>query len=123
MGTDNNRTRTDTVVSMLVDGRYSVWFKTSSGGGTGVVVLTDGKVSGGDTVLSYTGHCEQMGDQFKATIATKRHSAGQPSIFGIDDVDIALVGRSNEGPTASCAGTVKQAPGVTLEATLVRRAD
>jgi hypothetical protein len=108
---------------MLVNGQYSVWFKTSSGGGTGVVMLIDGKVSGGDTVLSYNGHCEQMGDQFKATIATKRHSPGQPSVFGIDDVDIALIGTSNGGPTASCAGTVKQAPGETFEATLVRMAD
>lgn len=108
---------------MLKDGRYSVWFKTSTGGGTGVVALTHGKISGGDTVLSYTGHYEQTGDQFRAVVATERHSQGQPSVFGIDNVDIALIGRSNEGPTASCAGTVKQAPDVIFEVTLVRMAD
>jgi hypothetical protein len=74
-------------------------------------------------VLTYTGHYDQIGDEFKATIATERHSPGQLSVFGIDNVDIALVGRSNEGPTASCAGTVKQAPGVDFEVTLVRMPD
>jgi hypothetical protein len=107
---------------LLVNGRYSVWFKTSSAGGTGIVVLTDGKISGGDTVISYNGHYEQDGDQFNATISTKRHSPGQASVFGIDNVDITLFGRKNN-VTIWCTGTVKQAPNVTFEATLVRMPD
>jgi hypothetical protein len=35
----------------------------------------------------------------------------------------SLTGRSRGGITASCKGTAKQAPGLTLDATLVRMGD
>jgi hypothetical protein len=109
---------------MLTQGKYSVWFRTPFAEGTGVVVLTpNGRLSGGDTVLSYTGHWRTDGEQFEATVFTSRHSSGQPSVFGADNLDISLTGRSNGGVTASCNGTAKQAPGLTLEAMLVRMAD
>ena len=41
---------------MLKDGKYSVSFRTPLAEGTGVVVLEpDGKLSGGDTIMLYTG--------------------------------------------------------------------
>ena len=48
---------------MLRNGSYSAWFRTRhqegtgamQGEGTGVINLNDGKVSGEDTVLAYTG--------------------------------------------------------------------
>jgi hypothetical protein len=105
---------------MLTQGKYSVRFRTPFAEGTGVVVLTpNGRLSGGDTVLSYTGHWRTD----EATVFTSRHSSGQPSVFGADNLDISLTGRSNGGVTASCKGTAKQAPGLTLEAMLVRMAD
>jgi hypothetical protein len=109
---------------MLTQGKYSVWFRTPFAEVTGVVVLTPkGRLSGGDTVLSYTGHWRTDGEQFEATVFTSRHSPGQPSVFGADDLDISLTGRSNGGVTALCKGSAKQAPGLMLEATLVRMAD
>jgi hypothetical protein len=92
--------------------------------GTGVVELNDGKVTGGDTVLAYTGSCVVDGDKFTAFIATKRHSPGQQSIFGlgIDEVNLTLTGKSTP-TTSSCIGTAKQAPGLVFEAVLVRMAD
>ena len=109
---------------MLKDGKYSVWFRTPLAEGTGVVVLApNGRLSGGDTVLSYTGHWRTDGEQFEATVFTARHSPGQPSVFGVDDLDISLTGRSKGGVTASCKGTAKQAPGLMLDATLVRMGD
>ena len=92
------------------------------GEGTGVVELNDGKVTGGDTVLAYTGSYVVEGDKFTASIATERPTPGQPSVFGIDDVNLTLTGKSTL-TTASCTGTAKQAPGLTFEATLVRIAD
>jgi T3SS negative regulator,GrlR len=94
------------------------------GNGTGVIELRDGKVTGGDTGLAYTGSYVADGDKFTAFIATKRHTPGQPSIFGlgIDEADLTLTGNST--PTkASCAGTAKQAPGLAFEAILVCMAD
>jgi hypothetical protein len=109
---------------VLKDGKYSVWFRTPLAEGTGVVVLApNGRLSGGDTVLSYTGHWRTDGEQFEATVFTARHSPGQPSVFGMDDLDISLTGRSKGGVTASCKGTAKQAPGLSFEATLVRMGD
>ncbi len=109
---------------MLKDGKYSVWFRTPLAEGTGVVVLIpNGRLSGGDTVLSYTGHWRTDGEQFEATVFTARHSPGPPSVFGVDVLDITLTGRSDGGVTASCKGTAKQAPGLTFEATLVRMGD
>jgi hypothetical protein len=115
---------------MLPNGRYSAWFRTRQkegrrmmqGEGTGVIELNDGKVTGGDTVLTYTGSYVADGDKFTAFIATKRHTPGQPSVFGIDDVNLTLTGKSTP-TTASCTGTAKQAPGLTFEATLIPIAD
>jgi hypothetical protein len=61
---------------MLGNGKYSAWFRTPLGEGTGVVVLKDGKITGGDTVIAYTGSCNQVGDEFTADISTKRHTPG-----------------------------------------------
>jgi hypothetical protein len=112
-------------VSVLKNGKYSVYFRTRLAEGLSVVVLApDGKLSGGDTVMSYTGHWRTDGEQFEATLFTSRHSPGEPTAFGgIDDLDITLAGRSKGGVTASCKGTAKQAPGLMLDATLVRMAD
>jgi hypothetical protein len=37
---------------MLENGNYSAWFRTQQGEATGVVVLNDGRVTGGDNVSS-----------------------------------------------------------------------
>jgi hypothetical protein len=74
------------------------------------------------TVLAYTGTYSQDGDVFTVDIATKRHSPGQLSVFGIDNVDLKLGGKS-VGRVASCRGTTRQAPAMAFEATLIRMAD
>ena len=107
---------------MLENGKYSAWFRTPLGEGTGVVLLKDGLITGGDTVLAYTGSFSQDGDTFTVDIATKRHTPGQLSVFGIDNVDLTLVGKSS-GRVASCRGATRQAPGMAFEATIIRMAD
>jgi hypothetical protein len=115
---------------MLRNGSYSARFRTRQGDGTGVmqgegtgvIELNDGKVTGGDTVLAYTGTYFQNGDRFSASITTQRHTPGQPSVFGIDNVDLTLT-RKSTPTTASCTGTAKQAPGLTFEATLIPMAE
>jgi T3SS negative regulator,GrlR len=107
---------------MLRNGSYSAWFRTQQGEGTGVVVLNDGNISGGDNVSAYTGSYVVDGDKFTASLASRRHTPGQPSVFGIDNVDLSLTGRSTP-TTASCTGIAKQAPGLTFEAALIRMGD
>ena len=107
---------------MLENGKYSVWFRTPLGEGTGVVLLRDGELTGGDTVLAYTGSYDQDGNAFSVNIATRRHSPGQLSVFGIDNVDLTLEGKT-AGRVGSCRGTTRQAPGMTFEATIIRMTD
>jgi hypothetical protein len=107
---------------MLRDGNYVAWFRTPRGQGTGLVRLAEGKISGGDTVITYGGSYEVDGDQFRATLTTKRHAAGQPSVFGVDEVELKLVGRCR-GAIATCSGTLDAVPGMTFEATLILSRD
>jgi hypothetical protein len=107
---------------MLQNARYSVWFRTPKGEGYGIVSLMDGGVSGGDNISHYAGTYVKDGDKFTATIAVRRHTQGPPSVFGIDDVDITLSGKSTP-TTASCFGTAAQAPDTIFQATLIRIVD
>jgi|SRR5882757_3826099 len=104
---------------MLKNGRYAVWFKTPRGEGTGMITLTDGRMSGRDSVLTYSGSYQVNGDDFTAAITTRRHAEGQPSLFGIDDLDLTLAGTSME-KTANCTGTARQAPDLSFQATLIK---
>ena len=107
---------------MLRNGTYSIWFKTPLGEGTGRLELADGKLAGGDTVISYTGSYAEDGDTFTATISTRRHATGQPSLFGIDTIDLTFAGQS-KAKWVTCSGTAKQAPGLTFQAALIRVPD
>jgi len=104
---------------MLQNGEYAAWFKTPRGEGTGILLLTNGKITGGDSVLTYSGSYQVDEDRFTAVVSTKRHAAGQPTLFGIDEVQIEVVGKST-GTTASCTGAAKQAPDLPFQATLIR---
>ncbi len=88
----------------------------------GILMLSNGQISGRDTVICYRGSYAENGDQFTATIKTQRHTEGLPSVFGIDEVELMLTGRSTP-TTATCSGETKQAPGVIFEATLIRMVD
>ena len=82
----------------------------------------DGDVRGSDTISCCTGTYVQDGDKFAATVAVRRHTQGPASVFGVDNVDLTLSGKST--PTmASCIGTADQVPSTTLQATLIRIAD
>jgi hypothetical protein len=104
---------------MLSDGRYSAWFRIPDREGTGVVTLQNGRISGSDSSLAYDGSYVQNEAGFTASIVTRRHTPGTPSIFGIDELDIELVG-SAKANTASCKGIARQRPDVPLEIVLIR---
>jgi hypothetical protein len=104
---------------MLQDGEYAAWYKTPRGEGTGIIRLANGEITGGDSVLSYSGWYTVEQDRFTAVLTTRRHTAGQPSVFGIDEVELQLAGKST-GVTASCTGTATQAPELPFQATLIR---
>jgi hypothetical protein len=103
---------------MLENGKYSAWFRTSLGEGTGVVVLKDSKITGGDTVIAYIGSCKQVGDEFNARHFDQETCAG------------AIVGIWNRQHRSNAYGTIHRhngdvsgnitSPGMTFEATIIR---
>ena len=106
---------------MITPGRYSVWFKTPVGEGAGVVEFgPDGQLTGGDSTFAYEGHWTQLGEHFKATLSARRVEPGPPGVFGVDEIDIVVSGRSVDDSSTLCTGFAKQAPGLRLEVELVR---
>ena len=103
---------------MLADGSYIAWFGTKLGQGTGRVLLKDGKISGSDAFITYGGSYHVDGTRFTARLTTRRHTAGQPSVFGVDEVEILLTGTAT-GNYASCSGELEPAPGLLFEVTLI----
>jgi hypothetical protein len=105
---------------MLRDGTYAAWFKTPLREGAGIVHFANGKLWGGDSIISYSGCYEVDGHRWTATVTTRRHSAGHATVFGagIDEMELKLAGTSN-GKIASCSGTTDAAPGMAFEATLI----
>jgi hypothetical protein len=103
---------------MLANGKYSAWFRTPNGDGTGIVTLSDGTITGGDSFFEYSGSYEQNGDRLTGTVRTRRLRDGPPGVFGVDEVVLMLEGRCR-GEMAVCAGTAEQAPGVGVEVTLI----
>jgi hypothetical protein len=104
---------------MLPEGKYSAWFRTDDAEGLGVIELRAGRITGGDTVLSYIGTYSQIGDQIVAAIRTERHSPGDVTLFGLDAIDLSITGTSKER-TGSGVGRVKQMPDATFKVVLVR---
>ncbi|WFU14459.1 hypothetical protein [Bradyrhizobium sp. CB3481] len=104
---------------MLKDGTYAAWFKTALGQDAGILHVEDGKIWGHDSVMSYSGSCEVDGDRFTATVTTKRHTDGQPTVFGDDqELELNFEGTCS-GKIATYVGKAEQFPGVLLEGTLI----
>ncbi len=102
---------------MIRDGKYTAWFRTPRGQGTGIVHLADGKITGGDCFFTYGGTYEIDDSSFTATLTTRRCAAGPTTVLGVDEIELKLAG-AFKGGTAFCSGTSDQAPGVRFEATL-----
>ncbi|OAF16722.1 MULTISPECIES: hypothetical protein [Bradyrhizobium] len=103
---------------MLRDGKYAAWFRTARGQGTGIVHLTDGRISGSDSFFTYGGSYLVDENRFTAVLTTRRHTEGPPTVFGPDEVEVNLSGEC-KGAMATCFGTAREAPDVQFEATLI----
>ncbi|WP_420349373.1 hypothetical protein [Pelagibius sp.] len=105
----------------MQNGLYKLQFHTAIGAGSGVVMLQDGQLWGGDSGLYYVGSYEVRGNALSARLRTDRHSnLGQvQSVLGIDQATIALEGDARDN-AAAMTGTAREVPGVTLQAHLSR---
>ncbi|EIZ77752.1 hypothetical protein WSK_3763 [Novosphingobium sp. Rr 2-17] len=99
----------------MKNGLYSVTFSYAGDSGAGVVVLTDGKVRGGDTSFFYIGNLGVNGSEATGVIDVARHSPGLPNVFGVDAYQLTLNAKLISG--GELKGTAKTAavPGATLQ--------
>lgn len=97
----------------MKNGLYKVEFSYGGNGGSGVVVLTDGKVRGGDTSFAYIGNLDDQGGGVMGVISVSRHSDGLPNVFGIDDYQLTVTGKAHDTGLNGTAET-PSAAGATL---------
>ena len=107
----------------MEDGLYKAAFKTPMGEGFGVVHLSGGTLSGGDSMMYYVGTYSEDGGQFTASVEVNKHSSphGMVSVFGPGNnrVHIDINGQST-GNSATAKGSSPQAPGVGFAVTLTK---
>lgn len=104
---------------MLPNGLYSITFRAGQVGpvGSGVIVLRDGKILGGDSSLLYQGTYQQNDGRFAATVKTSRHEFNIPSLFGLDDATLSFAGTIIKNSGVGF-GASPQIPDITLEVRL-----
>lgn len=63
--------------------------------GTGVVVISNGKIMGGDSVFTYIGDCSVIAEVVTARLRVKQYSSvpGMVSIAGTNDYWLTLTGQ------------------------------
>ena len=100
------------------DGFYKARFTTSGGESGGVMMLTGGKLCGGNDDIMFTGSYTQTADGISANLVTKRQSL-QTSGLLRDDLKINLIGRGGF-QNITCIGSSPQLPGVEMKVILER---
>ncbi|MDP2123292.1 MAG: GrlR family regulatory protein [Parvibaculum sp.] len=101
----------------LKDGLFKIEFQTPLGAGAGVVVLEQGRVRGGDSIMYYSGTYRQNGDDFSANVVAKKHSQGVSVMGG--DASLSIQGKVT-GDAAMLTGSAAEAPQLKLKARLSR---
>ncbi|WP_422026522.1 hypothetical protein [Pyruvatibacter mobilis] len=81
-------------VVVMENGLYKAAFATQLGAGAGVIVLQDGKLRGGDSVIAYVGSYHSDGKNLQAEVSTSRHTEDPEmrSVLGMDSATLKLSG-------------------------------
>ncbi|MCR4158825.1 hypothetical protein NUK34_08160 [Kerstersia gyiorum] len=81
----------------MIEGFWTVIFRSQTDVGAGVVTVTNGKILGGDTSFTYTGPFEiDANGRIKGELAVRRHSKFLPSVLpGLDNYTLQISGSAN----------------------------
>ena len=95
----------------MENGIYHVKFRSSDGGdgvGSGLVVVRNGSLNGGDFGYIYWGQEVTTGNNIKSKVHISRYDASQQSLFGdLKNFDLELDGTlNNSGKEFNLSGTV-----------------
>ena len=110
----------------MIEALWSAEFKIPNGSnfGSGIAVFENGKVLGGDSSFTWIGNYDIKDGVISGPLRIKRysHSIQLPSISGLDDYVLDVVGNIN-AERMELSGTSKQIPGFQLNIELIRRAE
>jgi hypothetical protein len=110
-------------MTAMENGLYKIRFWISQHGGdnvgTGIVLLQDGLMRGGDSITAHSGTYALNGSEFCATVRVCRHSEGRAIAHGLDHAVWTLQGHY-EGGTARLQGTTADWPNQVMMFTLDR---
>jgi hypothetical protein len=108
----------------MKDGLYRVLFQTDIAAGSGVVVIDNGRIRGGDSVLFYVGSAAAVDGRIRGEIRTNRHTPDllSVSVFGMDRVHLFIDGPDG-GDEISITGQAEEAPERTFHAVLTWLSD
>jgi hypothetical protein len=98
---------------LLTNGFYRVAFKTPLGTGAGVAILQDGRLHGGNSYHCFVGTYIVMGKHVSAQIEVSRHTDGEASVMGVDDMIVTITGDVLPNGMSG-RGSSEQAPGAPL---------
>jgi hypothetical protein len=110
------------------NGLYSIHVRLGDGRpekGSGVVVMRDGTMRGGDAFLFYIGSYTVAGETLKGEVVINQHtpSPGQFPLFGGREVGIGFTGTFEDNRAAFEGTALMGRTSVIFRATLLRLAD
>lgn len=87
--------------------------------GSGVVVILDGTLKGGDSLMYYVGTFKETENQFTADFYARKHTDRTDirSVFGLDEVHLTVQGTSTD-TSVDVTGTAAEVPEVQFQAQL-----
>jgi hypothetical protein len=104
----------------MIDGFWTVHFEAGGNRGAGVVVLTNGKIFGGDSGFTYIGSYSLTGDTMTGEVKAQTFEPTMPSLLGVSSYTLNLRGNVS-GDIISGQATTPARPGVTLNLRLQKR--
>ncbi len=110
------------------NGLYSIHVRLGDGRpekGSGVVVMRDGTMRGGDAFLFYVGSYTASGETLKGEVVINQHtpSPGQFPLFGGREVGVGFTGTSEENRATFEGTALVGRTSVIFRATLLRLAN
>ena len=104
----------------MKNGLYKASFRTVVGQGTGVIVINDGLIKGGDSMMYYVGNFkEDANGAATGALHIGKHSdfPGMQSVFNTNDLNLNFSGTSTN-TSATIHGFAEEAPTVPFDAQL-----
>ncbi|TGY88471.1 hypothetical protein E5163_11690 [Marinicauda algicola] len=102
----------------MKDGLYIAHFRTPLDEGAGVIVISAGRVLGGDSGMYYSGHVSGEDDRIAVEMTVRKHNETAQSVFGdFETFKLTLTGRERAG-IYEFQGRADAAPSMKFTATL-----